>query len=103
MEKEMVQILSQQTGQTRHSANRRSAFEVRMDILKVAMAGCTKPTQIMYRSNTSWMILQKNLESLIASGFIQQSADSSGTVYTVTDRGITVVRDYQNLVRLASA
>jgi predicted transcriptional regulator len=97
----MDQVMGQQ--QMRHAAPRRSAFEVRMDILKVVTNGCTRPTQMMYRSNTSWIILHKNLESLIAAGFMLQSVDSSGTVYAVTDRGISVMHDYQNLVHLASA
>ena len=87
----------------RHTAVRRSAFEVRMDVLKVTAAGWTKPTQIMYRSNTSWIVLQGNLESLIASGFMKQSIDHSRTAYAITESGGAVLRDYLNLVDLARA
>jgi predicted transcriptional regulator len=92
-------IYSERALEKRHVAARRSAFEVRMDVLKVVTAGCTKPTQIMYRSNTSWIVLQKNLESLTASGFMRQTVDHSRTEYVVTDTGIAVVRDYLNLVQ----
>jgi predicted transcriptional regulator len=84
---------------TRHPSARRSAFEIRMDILRVTTEGCTKPTQIMYRSNTSWIILKKNLESLVASGHMQENSDHSRTTYTVTDSGMAVVRDYRDLVQ----
>ena len=82
---------------------RRSTFEVRMAVLRVTAEGCSNPTQIMYRSNTSWIILQRNLQSLIASGLVRQSAENSRTRYAVTDSGFAVVRDYRNLVDLASA
>jgi len=71
-----------------------------MDILRVATAGCTMPTQIMYKSNTSWIVLQKNLESLIAAGFMRQSDDGTRTEYAVTERGVAIVREYFNLVHL---
>lgn len=100
MVEKMEQILGQQP---RRAATRRSPFEVRMDILKVMTNGCTRPTQMMYRSNTSWIVLHKNLVSLIASGFVLENVDSSGTVYSATERGIDVFRGYANLVRLASA
>ena len=73
-----------------------------MDVRRGATAGCTKPTQIMYRSNTSWTVLQKILESLIASGFMRQSVYHSRTAYAVTDRGLAVLRDYLNLVYLTT-
>jgi predicted transcriptional regulator len=80
------------------NAGRRSAFEVMMDILKATAEGPTKPTHIMYRSNTSWINLQKNLQTLISSGFLRQSEDGVRTEYAITDRGLAVVRDYDNLV-----
>jgi predicted transcriptional regulator len=82
---------------------RRSTFEVRMDVLRVTAEGCSNPTQIMYRSNTSWVILQRNLQSLISSGLVSQSSDHSRSRYAVTDTGIAVIRDYHNLVVLANA
>ena len=69
-----------------------------MDVLGVVAAGCNRPTQIMYRSNTSWVALQKILESLIASGFLSQRVDHSRTEYLITNKGIDVARNYLNLV-----
>ena len=93
----------EKTIEKRHAITRRSAFEVRMDVLRVTAAGCTKPTQIMYRSNTSWTVLQENLESLVESGFLRRTIDHSRTEYAVTESGSAVVRDYLNLVDLAKA
>ena len=89
----MAQVLGAQS----RLAARRSAFEIRMDILRVAAEGSAKPTHIMYRSNTSWVVLQKNLEALQASGFMVQGGDSTRTEYTITERGREVLRDYLRL------
>ncbi|HVB95432.1 MAG TPA: winged helix-turn-helix domain-containing protein [Nitrososphaerales archaeon] len=95
----MSQVLS---AQTRFSP-RRSAFEIRMDILKVVAEGSVKPTHIMYRSNTSWIVLHKNLESLLASGFMQQSGECSRTEYGITETGKRVLHDYVDLVEKTSS
>lgn len=84
-------------------APRRSAFEIRMDILRAAEEGWVKPTRIMYRSNTSWMALRKNLESLVASGFMRQSDENPRTEYALTDKGREILRDYVKLVDLTTA
>lgn len=96
----MAQVLK---SQTRPAQGRRSVFEIRMDILRVAAAGPVKPTHIMYRSNTSWVAMQKNIESLVVSGFIRQSDGCSRTEYVITERGRDVLRDYVSLVDRASA
>ena len=91
----MAQVLD---SRTRPATARRSAFEVRMDILKEAAAGSARPTHIMYRANTSWMILQKNLEALRASGFIRQDREGPRAEYSITERGMGVLHDYVDLV-----
>ncbi len=93
--KKMAQVLNTQA---RPVPTRRSALEIRMDILRVAAEGSAKPTHIMYRSNTSWIVMQKNLESLVASGFMLQSGDSSRVEYAITEKGRDVLRDYVSLV-----
>jgi predicted transcriptional regulator len=98
MTKMMSQVLSSWT----RTAARRSAFEVMMDILKVTAAGSSKPTHIMYRSNTSWIVLQKNLESLIASGFVLQNGYGPKAEFAITQKGLAVLHDYVNLIERAA-
>ena len=74
-----------------------------MDVLAVSAKGASKPTHIMYQSNTSWLILKKCLCALISSGFLVQSGDDSRAEYTVTDAGKAVLRDYLGLVERAMA
>lgn len=96
----MAQVL---TSQSAAVSTRRSAFEIRMDILRVAAEGSAKPTHIMYRSNTSWIVMQKNLEFLVGSGFMQVSTGCSRVEYAITERGREVLRDYISLVDRAAA
>lgn len=98
--KEIAQVLDSRESRP---AGRRSALEVRMDILKAAASGSVKPTHIMYSSNTSWMILQKNLESLISRGFISQKGEGARIEYGITEKGIAVLRAYVNLVSQAGS
>jgi len=74
-----------------------------MDILNAVTAGVTKPTQIMYRSNTSWTVLQDCLESLTQCGFLRRAEEHSRTEYTATDRGFAVVHDYLRLLDVTRA
>ncbi len=69
-----------------------------MDILRVAAEGSTKPTHLMYRSNTSWIVLQRNLESLVVAGFMRQNGESSRVEYAITEKGREVLQDYLSLL-----
>jgi predicted transcriptional regulator len=98
----MAQVLTSE----RHSgkkASKRSPFEIRMDVLTVVTEGCTKPTQIMYRSNTSWLMLQKILEALMASGLLKHHVERSRAEYVATDKGFDVARHYLDLVHATKA
>jgi len=69
-----------------------------MDSLRVTASGPVKPTHVMYRSNTSWIVTRKNIESLVASGFMRQSGEFSILEYAITERGMDILRDYASLV-----
>jgi predicted transcriptional regulator len=97
----MAQVLSWEEKPA--TAARRSAFEVRMDILKAVADGPAKPTHVMYRSNTSWMILQRNFAALLAAGFIKEEGEDTRVEYVITERGAAVLHDYLDLVRKATA
>jgi len=74
-----------------------------MDVLTVVTMGYTRPTQIMYKSNTSWIVLQKILEALTASGLLRQRVEGSRTEYVASDKGIDVARHYHDLVHATKA
>lgn len=74
-----------------------------MDILKSIGGGSTKPTRIMYESNTSWGILQKNFAALLTAGFIQQTGEDTRPEYGITGRGMTILREYAAIMDMAVA
>ena len=78
--------------------SRRSAFEIRMDILRAVGSGGSKPTHIMYSSNTSWAVLQRNLESLLTGGFVLKCGEPSRTEYEITAKGTKVLHEYDRVV-----
>jgi predicted transcriptional regulator len=94
--------MSQVLGSQSRLAARRSAFEVVMDVLKAAADGATKPTHIMYRSNTSWIVLKKHLDSLSTWGFIMKKGEGSGIEFTITEKGRAALQDYTDLVTRAA-
>ena len=49
---------------------RRSLLQIRVDILRVVMEGYGKPTQIMYKANLSWNVLQSQLKAFLEAGLL---------------------------------
>ncbi len=66
---------------------RRSRLEIYFDILDVINRGIDKPTQIMYKTNLSWTVLQDMFETLSNGGFIKEETRLNSKRYYVTDKG----------------
>jgi len=66
---------------------RRSRLEIYFDILRVIDNGINKPTQIMYKSNLSWNVLQDILETLSNGDFIKKEMQKKNLRYYITDKG----------------
>ena len=73
---------------------RRSRLEIYFDILEVIDRGITKPTQIMYKTNLSWVTLQDIFDALIKGGFIREELKKNAKRYEVTDKGRTALSYY---------
>lgn len=77
------------------SYQRRSAFQIRIDVLNTIKKGLKKPTRIMYSVNMSWAPLQNVLSSLMSSGFIREidsmNDKRSPRQYEITQRGLNVL------------
>ena len=83
---------------TESAEGRRSILQIRIDILRVVGQGCGKPTQIMYKANLSWNVLQAQLRSFVEGGMLEFEEYGSRRKYTITEKGNEVVRSYQNVV-----
>jgi predicted transcriptional regulator len=77
---------------------RRSLLQIKVDILRAVSAGYGKPTQIMYRANLSWNVLQAQLRSFIVSGMLEVEEYGSRRRYMITAKGIEMVDSYQKVV-----
>ena len=81
---------------------RRSRFEIYVEILRATQIH-SKPTRIMYATNTSWVILKDALFKLAENGYVKriEQPNSRDTrtryIYEVTERGINVVNEYDRL------
>jgi len=78
---------------------RRSLLQIKVDILRAVESGYGKPTQIMYRANLSWNVLQAQLRSFLQSGMLEVEVYGSRRRYLITPKGSEMVDSYQKVVK----
>jgi len=78
---------------------RRSLLQIKVDILRAVESGYGKPTQIMYRANLSWNVLQAQLRSFIESGMLEVEEYGSRRRYLITPKGTEMVVSYEKVVK----
>ncbi len=81
------------------SEGRRSLLQIKVDILRAVEAGYGKPTQIMYRANLSWNVLQAQLKSFLESGMLEVEEYGSRRRYLITLKGAEMVDSYEKVVK----
>jgi predicted transcriptional regulator len=91
-------LLKQQTKPSETPEGRRSLLQIRIDILRVVMEGYGKPTQIMYKANLSWNVLQAQLKSFVEAEMLSVEKYGTRRKYIITPRGEDMVRSYQKVV-----
>ena len=80
------------------SGGRRSLLQIRVDILRAVMQGVGKPTQIMYKANLSWNVLQAQLKSFIESGMLVVEEYGTRRKYAITPKGVEMLDAYKKVV-----
>ena len=78
---------------------RRSRFELYVEILDAINRGHSKPTKIMYEANLSWMplcnmlagLVEQELILLVPSGLQDRRTKS---VFEITKKGLNLLEDY---------
>src|SRR5579872_2430173 len=98
MNPELESSLSDQKGQQRRARSRRSALEVRMDILTVLRDGATGPTQIMYKANLSWIAASQHLRELVEHAIVSENSLKTRVSYQLTEKGISILRSYRTVM-----
>lgn len=76
---------------------RRSQLEIQVAILDTIAQGIDKPTRIMFSANISWLILQNALLTLESNDLIIKGDQKNRSVYSVTEKGQSVLKDYRAL------
>lgn len=80
--------------------NRRSRFEIYMDIMTALADGHKNPTRLMYTTNLSWAPLQECLKTLITQGLVIESDHSSNRkVYSLTQKGNDIMGRYRDFMK----
>ena len=83
---------------------RRSKLEMYVDILSVlAHKGPLKLTHVMYKANVNCNMLRGHLDFLIKQGLVEERITKrSHSVFAITQRGIQVVKHFQELTHMVS-
>lgn len=81
---------------------RRSKLEMYVDILKVlAHRGPLKLTHIMYKANVNCNVLREYLDFLLKQDLVEErNLGKSRTVFAITQKGITVLRNFRELKQM---
>ncbi len=70
---------------------RRSRLEIYFNILEVVNRGVSKPTQIMYKTNLTWTVLQEMLDKLLDGRFIREELEEGHQRYYLTEKGFNAL------------
>jgi predicted transcriptional regulator len=80
---------------------RRSKLEIRLDILKALAHGPLKITHIAYKTAINCKDLRQSLEFLVKQNLVEEkAAGKKKTLYFITERGITVLKNLKQLETL---
>jgi predicted transcriptional regulator len=78
---------------------RRSKLEMHLDILMtLAKKGPLKLTHIMYKANVNCSVLKEYLDFLIQQELVEEKTiKKERIVYTITEKGLTVLKYFREL------
>jgi len=79
---------------------KRSRLEIYIETLKWIRSGINKPTNIMYKSNLSWIPLKNILDFLVKQDLIQVAENANKRTYEITEKGRNVLRYFEKAEEL---
>lgn len=83
-------------------SKKRSRLEIYLEVLRVIRAGYSKPTNIMYKSNISWITLQEILRILIDKGLITMIENDDRKLYVITAKGKNILNSLEEAYSILS-
>jgi len=81
-------------------SEKRSRIRLCLDVLKVIGKGVEKPTNIMYKSNLSWITLMEILKLLESEGLIRCEKTGKRKRYKITKKGLDTLNYYRKVEEL---
>ena len=75
---------------------RRDKLEIISTILNVCIDGANK-TKIVYQANLNFKSVSSYLDALIKNGLIDVNETSPGTIYKTTEKGLKLIRDFEEV------
>lgn len=78
---------------------RRDRLLIIKDILEAIRdrGGRIKPTHLLYKSNLSHDSMKRYLEELIEKRFVIEIEEKGGKLFTITDKGLKFLQQYQQI------
>jgi predicted transcriptional regulator len=79
---------------------KRNKLEVIRDILLVIQSrnGRIRPTQILYKSNLSHVMMKEYLHEIISGGLVKEKHSPEGRTYSITEKGIKYLSEYKKVI-----
>jgi len=81
-------------------SEKRSRIRLCLDVLRVISRGVEKPTNIMYKSNLSWVTLREILMLLAEEGLIKCEVAGKRKRYKITKKGLDTLRYFRKIEEL---
>ena len=78
-------------------SEKRSRIRLCLDVLKVISKGVTKPTNIMYKSNLSWVTLMEILKFLVEEDLVRFEKVGKRKRYKITQKGLDTLKYYRKI------
>jgi len=78
-------------------SEKRSRIRLCLDVLKVIGKGVEKPTNIMYKSNLSWITLTEILKLLESEGLVKCKTIGKRKRYKITRKGIDTLNYFRKV------
>ncbi len=79
---------------------KRSRLEIYVETLRWIRSGVNKPTNIMYKSNLSWIPLKEILGSLVNQDLIRVVDNKNKRTYEITEKGRSVLKYFERAEEL---
>ena len=78
---------------------RREKLDIIKDILESIRdkGGTIKPTHLLYKSNLSHDSMKRYVGDLIVKELVEELEEKRGKKYTITDKGLKFLSDYQQI------